>query len=96
MLAIFGRPPEPGPWLRVVGLVVLVLALYYLAAARTGLTAFFRFTVWGRPFAALILLALTVVQVTPPFVLILAGIDVAAAVWTARALRAGAPGPDGS
>jgi uncharacterized protein YjeT (DUF2065 family) len=34
MLALFGRPSTSEPWLRVVGLVALVLGTYYAAAAR--------------------------------------------------------------
>ena len=87
MLALFGQPPSTEPWLRVVGIVVLVLALYYVCAAVTGMTAFYRWTTWGRPLAVAILIVLTAVNLAPPFVLILGAVDVAGALWTWLALR---------
>lgn len=87
MLALFGRPPATDPWLRVVGLVVIILALYYLSAARSGVEAFFRWTLWGRPLAAVALLVLMGAGVLPAFVALLAALDFAGAAWTAAALR---------
>lgn len=88
MLALFGQPPSTEPWLRVVGIVVLILGLYYLSAAVSGVSAFYRWTVWGRPLAAAILVVLAATRLAPAFVLILAAVDVAAALWTWLALRA--------
>jgi hypothetical protein len=88
LLALFRQPPTQEPWLRVVGLVVLVLGIYYLGAAREEVTAFFRFTLVGRPLAAAILIGLVAVAGAPAFVLILGAIDLACAAWTWRALEA--------
>jgi hypothetical protein len=87
MLAIFGRPPATDPWLRVVGIVTLVLSFYYLRAARAGVETFFRWTVLGRPFAAAALVVLVAAGPLPPFVLLLAAADLAGAAWTWVALR---------
>jgi hypothetical protein len=89
LLALFRQPPTQEPWLRVVGVVALVLGLYYVRAAREGVTAFYRWTLGGRLLAALILLALLVLQIVPRFVFLLAAVDVAGVIWTWRALRAG-------
>jgi hypothetical protein len=89
MLALFRQPPAQEPWLRVVGVVALVLGLYYVRAAREGVTAFYRWTLGGRLLAALILFALLALQVVPRFVFLLAAVDLAGVVWTWRALRAG-------
>src|SRR5262245_42123837 len=70
VIAPFGFPPVRDPWIRVLGVVAVVLGGYYIAAGRQGSTAFFRWTVWGR---ALVLagFALLVIagQVAPPLIL---------------------------
>ena len=87
MLALFGRPPATDPWLRVVGIVSLVLSFYYLRAARAGVEAFFRWTIQGRPLAAVALAVLAAAGTLPPFVLLLAAVDLGGAAWTWMALR---------
>jgi uncharacterized membrane protein len=87
LLALFGQPPATDPWLRVVGLVVLVVALYYLSAARSGTEAFFRWTTWGRPMAGVALIIMIAAGLLPRFVALLAFLDLAGAAWTAAALH---------
>ena len=43
-----GFDPPKDFWVRVLGGILLILAYYYLAAARCGDVAFARRTVWGR------------------------------------------------
>jgi uncharacterized protein YjeT (DUF2065 family) len=87
LLALFGQPPTNEPWLRVVGLVVLVLGIYYLNAAREEVTAFFRWTLVGRPLAVVALAVLVASGHAPAFVLILAAIDAVCTAWTWKALQ---------
>lgn len=87
MLALFGRPPTSEPWLRVVGLVALVLGTYYAAAARAGVAAFFGWTVKGRLFGAAVMAVLVAKGIAPAFVLLMAAADAAGAAWTAIASR---------
>jgi len=89
MLALFRQPPTHEPWLRVVGVVALVLGLYYVRAAREGVAAFYRWTLGGRLLAALILFGLLALNMVPRFVFLLAVVDLAGMVWTWRALRGG-------
>jgi hypothetical protein len=87
LLALFGQPAATDPWLRVVGLVVTVLALYYLSAAKAGIEAFFRWTTWGRPLAGAALVIMISVGLLPRFTALLAVLDLAGAAWTAVALH---------
>ncbi len=87
LLALFGQPAVTDPWLRVVGLVVLVVALYYLSAAQSGTEAFFRWTTWGRPMAGVALVVMIGAGLLPGFVALLAVLDLAGAAWTAVALH---------
>ena len=88
MLALFGQPQTTEPWLRVVGIVVLVVGLYYVCAAREDVAPLFRWTTWARPLAFVILIGLVAAGVAPRFVVILGAIDAAGALWTWLALRA--------
>jgi len=87
LLALFGRPPTSEPWLRVVGLVALVLGTYYVAAGRAEVTAFFGWTVKGRLFGAAVMAVLVAKGIAPAFVLLMAAGDAAGAAWTAIASR---------
>jgi hypothetical protein len=83
----FGFPEPQEPWIRVLGVVVFVLGCYYAQAARQEVTAFFRWTVWGR---CVILAGFTLLvvagQVAPALVLF-GVVDAAGAAWTALELR---------
>jgi hypothetical protein len=87
MLAIFGQPPTQEPWLRILGIVSLVLGFYYVSAARAEVTPFFRATIGGRALGAVVFTALVVLGAAPRFVLLMAGLDGAVALWTWSALR---------
>jgi hypothetical protein len=50
LLGVFGIPATDEPWIRILGLVLLALAGYYLVAARSEVTAFFQASVAGRLF----------------------------------------------
>ena len=87
LLGMFFMPSTTEVWIRVVGVLVLFMAFYYIQTARKGMTDFFKLTVYTRSslvifFAAFVLLGLA----SPP--LILFGVmDLLGAIWTGLALR---------
>ena len=76
-------------WIRVLGLVVALLALYYWDAARNESRNFFVASVLGRSFVAAGLLVL-VLSDGPWQLLIFASVDLGGAIWTMSALRSDA------
>src|SRR5947207_13846867 len=48
LLRTLGVPVTNAIWIRVNGMFVICLAYYYIQAARYGVSAFIRWTVWGR------------------------------------------------
>lgn len=87
LLRFFGIPQTREIWIRIVGMLVLILGYYDFMASRTEDVAFFRWSVHVRLFAAA-LLAIFVVSKLAPAILILFGlIDGVASVWTAVSLR---------
>lgn len=84
----FGFPDPQEPWIRVLGVVVFVLGCYYVQAARQHVTAFFRWTVWGRSAILAGFTLLVIAGVAAPALIVFGAIDAAGAAWTALALRA--------
>jgi hypothetical protein len=86
-LSFFAIPPTREVWIRVVGMLVLILGYYDFMASRAEDTGFFRWSVHVRLFAA-VMLGIFVATGLAPAILILFGvIDGAAALWTAVSLR---------
>jgi hypothetical protein len=88
LLSLFFLPATTEVWLRVVGVLVLCLAFYYIQAARHGLTPMLQWTVYARAsiivwFAGFVLLG----YAEPPLILF-GVVDLIGAIWTQRALRA--------
>lgn len=87
LLGVFRLPAVSDVWIRVVGMLVLCLALYYLQAARRGLADFFRWTVYVRCFVFVSLLAFAALKLAAPQLALFGVIDLLGAIWTAVALR---------
>jgi hypothetical protein len=88
LLAIFGIPETGEVWIRVVGMLAVILGYYYTQAARNDLTVFFRATVCGRTAVLLFFIAFVVLDLAPPILVVFGVIDAAGAIWTALCLRA--------
>lgn len=86
-LSPLGFPPSTEVWPRIVGLLTLCLASYYLAASRAGLMPFVRWTVVVRSGVFVVCIALVLLRIAPAPVAVLGAVDLAAALWTALALR---------
>ena len=93
LLGLFSLPNTTEVWIRVVGMLVLILCFYYTQAARKEMTDFFKWTVYARSsvivfFAAFVLLGFAELP------LILFGVvDLLGAIWTGLALRSQKPAP---
>ena len=81
-------PASAEIWPRVLGVVTLVLADYYMQAARSELTGFFRWTVTARVMVFVVFTAFVLLGLAPATLALLGAVDLAAAIWTALALRA--------
>ena len=81
----------PDAWIRLLGIVALALGSTDVLAARAGVRLLVRWSVWRRLGAGMAMLALVATAVAPPAVTLFALLDLAAAGWTALALRRWAP-----
>ena len=87
LLRAFGIAETDEVWIRVVGMLVLILGYYYSQAARMGLSQFFRLTVVARTAVLLFFIAIVLAGIAQPILILFGVIDFAAAMWTAAALR---------
>jgi hypothetical protein len=86
-LQFFGAPETSEVWIRINGMFLLCLSLYYILAARNELTIFIRWTVWTRV-AVIFYFVFFILFISAPKALLLFGlIDLLAALWTWLALK---------
>lgn len=88
MMAPFGFPPVQDVWIRVVGMLTLVLASYYALAVRREWRDFFQLSVYVRASVMVFVGGFVVAGLGPKTLFVFGAIDLAGAAWTAMALRA--------
>jgi hypothetical protein len=86
LLGIFGLPATSEVWIRVVGMLVLFLAVYYWTAAGTDAVPFFRATVLCRLTVPVFFIAFVVGGWATWPLLLFGVVDAAGAAWTWRTL----------
>lgn len=87
MLTLIGLTPTTEVWIRVVGMLVAILGIYYRIAANANLTPFFLATVLVRASVPLFLLGFILAGWVGWPLLLFGVIDAAGAAWTWGALR---------
>jgi hypothetical protein len=87
VLRLFGFPETTEPWIRVMAMLLLFLAYYYIHASRNELTEFIRITVYARASVILFFLAFVLLGLAQPMLLLFGAVDLLAAIWTWLSLR---------
>lgn len=87
VLALLRLPPAHDFWPRIVGVLALCLATYYLVAARANLASLIRATVLVRLAVFGLFGALVLFQLAPRELTFVGLVDFAGALWTAFALK---------
>jgi hypothetical protein len=82
-----GLPATHEVWVRVSGMLLFALGIYYVLAARKGLTDFIGWTVYTRSSVILFFAVFVLLGFVKPVLLLLGLIDLVFAIWTALALR---------
>ncbi len=93
LLRIFKFPDADGLWIRVVGMLVIILGFYYSHVARAEMRPFFVWTVIARTSVLLFFIAFVIAALAPPTFILFGVIDFAAAMWTLFAIRSDAAIP---
>jgi hypothetical protein len=87
LLSLFGMPPTGEVWIRVVGMLVLIIAYYNVRLGRADLPAYAWLTVHARTAVLVFLVGFVLAGLARPVVILVGVIDFAGALWTAAALR---------
>jgi hypothetical protein len=90
-LGLFGLPPTGEVWIRVVGVLVLIIGYYNVRLGRAGLPLYARLTVHARVAVFGFFVVFVLAGLVKPVVILVGVIDLAGAIWTAAALRRGRP-----
>ena len=88
LLGLFSLPGVTDIWIRVVGMLVLLLGFYYSQAARQEMTEFFQWTVYARSSVILFFTAFVLLGLASPPLILFGAVDLLGAIWTGLALRA--------
>lgn len=86
LLGLFGIAAPTEIWVRVLGVLAIVVGFYYISCAFRNDTQFFRATVPGRFLFAGLTLLLVIAFGAPWQILAFATVDVVGALWTRHAL----------
>ena len=87
VLGTLGLPASSEVWPHVIGVLALVLAFYYISAARADVRAFAQWTVPARIGVFVFFTAFTLFGLVGPIMIALGAVDLLGALWTGWALR---------
>jgi hypothetical protein len=87
LLGLFGLPPTNEVWIRLVGMMLLILVPYYMQAVRHELLPIIQLSVYVRSSVILFFLALVSLGLASPLLILFGIIDLLGAIWTWVALR---------
>lgn len=87
LLPLFGFPITNEVFVRVAGMLLLLLAFYYIQTARKELTDFFPLTVYARASVIVFFIIFVALGFTKPMLILFGVIDLLGAIWTWLALR---------
>lgn len=87
LLTLFGMAPTIEVWIRVTGMLVLILGAYDVLAALSELQQFIRWSVPLRASVIFFFAVFVLLGYAPPILLLFGLIDLGCAAWTWVALR---------
>jgi hypothetical protein len=87
ILPAFGVPPTSEVWIRVVGVLVFNIGIYYWYAAKHEIRIIFLASVYARTFVLVAFVAFAVIGLVSPVLILFGCVDFAGAIWTFAALR---------
>ncbi len=87
LIAQFGFPPANEVWIRVLGVVVINVGVYYWYAAVSEARPFFLASVFARAFVLLAFAGLAFFELAKPMLILFGAVDALGGLWTYFALR---------
>lgn len=90
LLSVFLMPETGEVWIRVVGLLVFNIGIYYIFAARCEATEFFRASIFTRTLVLVGFMAFVLMGLAKPMLIGFGAVDFLGGLWTWRALKSAA------
>jgi hypothetical protein len=87
ILTAFGVPPTSEVWIRVVGVLIFNIGIYYWYAAKHEARIIFLTSVYARTFVLAAFIVFAVTGLVSPVLILFGTVDFAGAVWTFAALK---------
>jgi hypothetical protein len=87
VLSVFRFSTTTEGWIRIVGLLVAIVGVYYIYCAQNNDLVFLRISAYGRVAFALGSLVLVLMNLMEPPLLLIAALDTLGAIWTWLSLR---------
>jgi hypothetical protein len=87
LLKMFFFPGTSEVWIRVVGMLLLILGYYYIRTSRKETIEFFHLTVHVRSVTILFFAAFVLLGFAGPSLILFGVVDLLGALWTGLALR---------
>src|SRR5215211_4441667 len=87
VLPLFRFSTTTENWIRIVGLLVAIVGVYFIYCAQNNDLTFIRISAYGRVAFALGSLVLVLLKLIEPPLLLIAALDTVGAIWTWRSLR---------
>jgi hypothetical protein len=88
LLSLFGVPETHEVWIRIVGMLMLIIGFIDFMASGNEMRLLFLWSVYARLAVTIFLVSFVVLAYAPPIILMFAAIEVAGASWTGFCLRA--------
>jgi hypothetical protein len=82
ILPLFRFPKTDEPWIRVMAILILIIAYFYLVASHHNIIPIYWATVYGRLFVFLSFTVLVLTKKAKPMLLGFGVVDALGAVWT--------------
>jgi len=86
-LGLFGMTAGDDVWVRMLGLFVLIMGIYYVMAVKVDFEPFYSWTVPARYATATFMTVMPILGAVAPTILIFAAVDAIAATLTVLAMR---------
>ena len=87
LLNLFTLPETNEVWIRVVGVLLVILGFYYFQASKSDIKKFFQWTVYGRTSVLIFFIIFVLLDFAPPILILFGFIDAVAALWTQLCLH---------
>ncbi len=88
ILGIFNYEKTSEPWIRVVGMLLVIITPYYFYTSKHELRGFIQLTVYTRASVILFFILFVVTGIAKPILLLIGCADLIGALWTQLSLSA--------